>query len=163
MTRLPKYIRDMERVSMQGLLADYGFPKSAAGKLIKEGMGPRELAQRVRLPATGVGGLTYTHGIKQRRNRGIKPVRKRKRFVSSLFPVEKMKGQILALPGASGGTITYESEGKTLRVKKLRPGSFFALVDGEKTGRFGDSDQMSDDIKNFLTTGALPRSKNSLT
>ena len=150
---------------MEGILAEYGFPKSAAGKLIREGMGPHELIARAKLPAEGVGGLTYTHRIKQRRNRGIRPIkpRKRKSVTSLLSPVQRTKGQILSLPGASGGTIEYHSEGRTLKVKKLRPGEFFALVDGEKTGRFGNSEQMVEDIQNFLITGALPRSKFSLT
>jgi hypothetical protein len=43
---LPKWLRDQERVAMEGILAEYGFPKSAAGKLVKEGMGPHELIQR---------------------------------------------------------------------------------------------------------------------
>ena len=68
---LPKWLRDQERVAMEGILAEYGFPKSAVGKLMKEGIGPHELAQLVRMPATEVGGLTFTHGIKQRRNRGV--------------------------------------------------------------------------------------------
>ena len=68
---LPKWLRDQERVAMEGILAEYGFPKSAAGKLVKEGMGPHELIQRVKLPATAPGGLTWTHRIKQSRNRGV--------------------------------------------------------------------------------------------
>lgn len=71
--------------------------------------------------------------------------------------------QLLSLPGASGGSVTYQSEGKTLRVKKLRPGSFFAIVEGEQTGRFGDSAQIVEDIQHFVINGALPRTKIRLT
>jgi hypothetical protein len=160
---LPKWLRDQERVAMEGILAEYGFPKSAAGKLMKEGIGPHELAQLVRMPASEVGGLTFTHGIKQRRNRGVLP-RKRTGGVSTLRATGKGKDRaILALPGASGGTVSYQSEGRTLVVKKLRPGAFFALVNGEKEGRFGDSDQIVSDIEHFASTGALPRSKIRLT
>jgi hypothetical protein len=76
---IPKWLRDQERVAMEGILAEYGFPKSAAGKLVKEGMGPHELIQRAKLPATGPGGLTWTHRIKQTRNRGVQSLSKTKK------------------------------------------------------------------------------------
>lgn len=76
---IPKWLRDQERVAMEGILAEYGFPKSAAGKLVKEGMGPHELIQRAKLPATGPGGLTWTHRIKQSRNRGVQSLSKTKK------------------------------------------------------------------------------------
>jgi hypothetical protein len=77
--RRTRDLHKADRMSMEAILHQYGFPKSAAGKLVKEGMGPHELIQRAKLPATGPGGLTWTHRIKQTRNRGVQSLSKTKK------------------------------------------------------------------------------------
>jgi hypothetical protein len=60
-----KGIRKYEGIVMRDLLAEHGFKRTDAAKLMQEGIGPHELAQRLRIPATEPGGLTHTHGIKK--------------------------------------------------------------------------------------------------
>jgi hypothetical protein len=67
----------------------------------------------------------------------------------------------IELPSRSGEILGYEAQGETLEVKKLKPGEYFAKVLGTQRGRFGDSEQIREDIAHFLETGALPRSKSN--
>ena len=55
-----------EKIAIEGLLAEYGYPKRAASKLIRAGLTPRDVAALVKQPPISVGGLEYKYGVKKR-------------------------------------------------------------------------------------------------
>lgn len=79
----------------------------------------------------------------------------------------------IPIPKKLRETTTYEADGKTLEVTKIRAARYdrsipahidavyFARVVGQERARFGDADQIREDIANFLEMGNLPYSKNS--
>lgn len=56
---------DSELREMQKLLKDQGFNPNDAKKLLKEGMGPFELAHRLKVKPGLVGSLEYTHNMRR--------------------------------------------------------------------------------------------------
>ncbi len=56
----------VERSEMEQILRKHGYDPKEASKLLAEGMGPEELAHRIRSTRSGqMGSLEYTHGLKK--------------------------------------------------------------------------------------------------
>lgn len=66
---------------------------------------------------------------------------------------------MVQLPKQTGESVCITAHGFSLNVKKLRRCEYFARIDGNQRGRFGDADQIREDIAQFLNNGTLPRSK----
>jgi hypothetical protein len=68
----------------------------------------------------------------------------------------------LELPAVAGESLRYGTGQTQLEVKKLNRTEYFAKVVGTQRGRFGNSEQIQEDIHHFFENGVLPRSKTSL-
>jgi len=76
----------------------------------------------------------------------------------------------IPIPKKLRETAQYEADGKVLEVTKIRAAYrepnvgpvdavYFARVVGQERARFGNADQIREDIANFLEMGNLPYSK----
>ena len=66
------------------------------------------------------------------------------------------------LPKRTDEELLIHAHDRTLIIKKINR-DFFARVEGETRARFGNAQQIGEDIGEFLENGALPRSKGGWT
>ena len=64
----------------------------------------------------------------------------------------------IKLPATMGEEIKIAAHGHILSVKKLRT-DFFAHIESVDLGRFGNAEQIREDIEYFMVAGSLPKSK----
>lgn len=65
-----------------------------------------------------------------------------------------------SLPTRIGDSVTIPGPtGRSVIVKKIDRSTWFAIVEGQHQGRFGDREEIRADIDAFLEMGGLPRSK----
>ena len=63
------------------------------------------------------------------------------------------------LPRRNGEVTSIDAHGHTLNVKRIKGDVFYARIRGTERARWGNAEEISEDIKYFRETGALPREK----
>ncbi|MCK9355633.1 MAG: hypothetical protein M0R22_00570 [Dehalococcoidia bacterium] len=66
------------------------------------------------------------------------------------------------LPKHNGETLTIVAHWKTLVVKKIKAGEYVACIKSSRHVRWGNSEQIREDIAHFEEHGTLPFSKGGM-